>query len=247
MDFCRTLPIFVARRERFAVICTVSIVLSAVFVASPLTSGSAAAEELKVAIRTFIPKEHPSINGYMKPVPGTKGPTMLPDAPGPAQCFGTDDRGFSTEPNISSRFGGMIIIDTRKMTVSVSPILGTTVEFDCTTGKVVCTEVSGGGGFEASHSISDGVITITFKGEASNPCLAIAPDIEFSGTVIVDTAARTVSLSGTTDVFPAFEGVLFAAGKSSVLFEQAPAEGSTPADLVTSTANRPVKGGPISY
>lgn len=203
------------------------------------------AETVKVVIRTFIPKEHPSKPGYMLPIPGDATKTMLPDAPLTAQCFGTDNRSFSNDLSASARFGGLVTFDTSAQTVTFAEITGTTNEYDCSTGSVVCTEVAGQGGFSGTSGQSGNAVTFAYRGEASNPCLTLAPDIEFSGMVTLDTSAKTVNLQGKVDVFPSFEAfVILEDGTSKTLYNMDPANGATPEDLVTSPSggSRDVSG-----
>jgi hypothetical protein len=200
----------------------------------------ASAENLSIVIRTFIPKEHPGIPGYMLPVKGDASHTTLPEAP-VGQCFGTDNRSFSNEANASSRFGGLITVDVTAGTApTLSLITGVTKEYDCDTGQIVCEKTAGAGGFKiANVNVSGNIVSFTYEGEASNPCLALAPDIEFTGTVRIDRSARTVTIDGKNDVFPSFEAVLFTASGAKSLFRMDPEGQSTPADLLTSSANRP--------
>lgn len=200
-------------------------------------------QEISIAIRTFIPKEHPGIPGYMLPVPGNAGVTMLPEAP-IGQCFGTDSRDFSNKQDASSRFGGLVTVDLGSGAApQLKLIQGVTKEYECATGKVLCEKPSGGGGFTISDvNVSADVVSFSYSGEASNPCLTLAPDIEFTGTVRIDRKAKTVTIDGKNDVFPSFEAVLFSAGAAKSLFRMTPDGDATPADLVTSSANRQASG-----
>lgn len=202
-----------------------------------------AAADISIIVRTFIPGQHPGIAGYMLPVPGHPGKTMLPEAP-VGQCFGTDSRSFSVDRNASSRFGGLITVDpdgTGKP--ALQPITGVTREYDCDTGAVICEETAGSGGFSIGNVVVTSTeISFTYKGEASNPCLFVAPDIEFEGKVRIDRASRTVRIDAKNDVFPSFEAILYTPGGANSLFQMDPEGQSTPADLVTSSASRPASG-----
>jgi hypothetical protein len=206
------------------------------------------ADTIKVIVRTFIPATHPSLANYMLPVPGSAGKSMLPEAP-VGQCFGTDDRGFSAAPSASSRYGGVISIDTTTLDVSLEPILGVTREYECKTGKLLCEKTSGAGGFRLGDvQKSQSALTVRYRGEASNPCLPVAPDIEFEGTVTVDRIQRTVRVDGLVDVFPAFEALLVKPNGTVVpLFTANPAEKATPINLLTSSASRKVGSGVQKY
>ena len=204
----------------------------------------------EVIIRTFIPKEHPSKPGYMLPVPGKPGKTMLPEAP-VGQCFSTDNRDFSTDTSASSRFGGKLVIDPSTLHVTSYEITGTTTEYTCSSGSVLCSAPSGSGGFElVSQDVVNDKLTIRYAGEASNPCLTLAPDIEFSGSVMVDPTAKTVSMQGTVDCFPSFEAILVKSdGTRTYLYRTDPRNGETPACLLTSSAggSRAVSSGPVPF
>lgn len=209
--------------------------------------GPVMAQDVVVVIRTFIPGEHPSKPGWMVPVPGMPGRTMMPDL-GIGQCFGSDSRTFSNQRIESSRFGGIVVISPSAMDpVSGSTTTGVTHEYECGTGNVVCEETSGVDGFSISEvKSSGGVLSFNYSGAASNPCLTVAPRIKFNGAVVVDTNSKTVSIDGNNDVFPAFEAFVISGGKTTNLFQMNPKDGATPLDLVTSSANRKVSK-KISY
>lgn len=207
------------------------------------------AETVQVVVRTFIPKEHPTKEGYVLPVPNQTDKFMLPDAPVGA-CFGTDNRGFSKDKAASARFGGVITFDTDDITATISETTGTTTEYNCTTGDVICTKISGSGGVSGSAKQAGDVISFDYVGEASNPCLTVSPDIEFSGTVSLDLNQRTVSIDGKVDVFPSFEALFIKPdGSVEVLYQEDPANGATPADLVTSPSggSRAVSRAGVSF
>lgn len=210
-----------------------------------------AADTFVVSIRTFIPSEHPSKSGYMLPVPGKTGKSMLPNAPLLAECFGTDNRSHSTDADASFRFGGAMIIDTSAKTYKLNELTGKTTEYDCEDGTVVCEEPAGVGGFAITDFKAEGTtMRLSYLGNASNPCMTMAPKISFSGTVTIDIAARTVDLEGMVDVFPSFEAVLTKVDGTRVfLYKVDPANGAEPDDLVTSSSggSRPVSSGAINY
>ncbi|MES0100664.1 hypothetical protein [Mesorhizobium sp. M0019] len=203
----------------------------------------ARAETMSVVIRTFIPGEHPGKPGYMLPVPGQAGLTMLPKAP-LAQCFGTDSRGFSDKRAASSRFGGEVVVDIGSGSAPVlKPILGVTHEYNCDTGTVVCEKPSGDDGFSISDiDVSPDVVTFSYNGAASNPCFFGAPNIRFKGTVRIDRTTRQVTIDAMNDVFPSFEAVLFTSAGAKSLFRMKPEGDATPVSLLTSSASRPASG-----
>ena len=222
-----------------------------------VSSGPAAAGTIQVILRTFIPSTHPSKPGYMLGVPNKPGHFMLPKqfSVGPSAvvgaCFATDDRTFSTARDASSRFGGIIVIDTDTLTASFKPITGRTTEFDCDTGATRCDKVAGAGGFKLTENTMSGdKLTVAYTGEASNPCLPVAPDIEFTGHIVVDRTKRTVAVVGLVDVFPSFEAILVRPDGSSVfLYKVDPADGAVPTDLSKSSGggSRPVKSLVIGF
>ena len=83
-----------------------------------------------------------------------------------------------------------------------------------------------------------------------NDKITVAGNLALSGTVSIDTTARTVALEGKVDVFPSFEAVLTRADGTQVfLYKSDPANGAVPGDLVTSTGggSRPVSSGVVNY
>jgi hypothetical protein len=212
------------------------------FVTLALCNAVAFADDVVITIRTFIPAEHPSKPDWMIQVPNSPGKTMMPDL-GVGQCFGTDSRTFSNKRIESARFGGTVVISpTAVEPVSAVIITGITHEYDCATGQIVCEKTSGEGSFSISDVVSsNGVHAFSYKGEASNPCLLVAPDIEFNGRVVVDTNSKTVSIDANNDVFPSFEAFVWSDGKVNTLYRVDPKDGATPLSLGLSGADRNVK------
>lgn len=60
---------------------------------------------LKIWISSFIPKD---IAGYTMAVPGQAGRSMIPGPTPLSDCFHTDQRGFSSDPNASARMRSLV-------------------------------------------------------------------------------------------------------------------------------------------
>ena len=212
------------------------------FVTLALCNVAAFADDVVITIRTFIPAELPSKPGWTLQVPNAPDKTMMPDL-GIGQCFGTDSRTFSNKRIESARFGGTVVVSPAGVEpVSAVTITGKTHEYDCATGQIICEKPSGANSFAISDVVSgNGVHTVSYKGEASNPCLLVAPDIEFNGKVVVDTNSRTVSIDANNDVFPSFEAFVWSDGNVNTLYRVDPKEGATPLSLGLSGANRNVR------
>jgi hypothetical protein len=88
------------------------------------------------------------------------------------------------------------------------------------------------------------VITVDVKGEASDPLVSAAADIDYEGTFTVTrlrTGGLSVGFSGLIDAFPAFECYASVGGVTKTLFTAAPPPGNTVTNL-PGAANRPVSG-----
>jgi hypothetical protein len=89
------------------------------------------------------------------------------------------------------------------------------------------------------------VLKISVKGQASDPLVSAAADIDYHGTftLTLDPAASTlvVSFIGLLDSFPAFEAYASLNGQTKALFTSLPPPGNTVTDLL-GDANRPIQG-----
>ena len=135
-------------------------------------TATAFSQDVVIFIRTFIPGDHPSKPGWMLPVPSAPGKTMMPSL-GIGQSFGTDSRSFSNKREESSRFGGFVVVSpSAAEPVSAKGTKGITHEYNCTTGDIVCQKTSGEDGFSVETVTTNaGIISFSYSGAASNPCL----------------------------------------------------------------------------
>jgi hypothetical protein len=96
--------------------------------------------------------------------------------------------------------------------------MGTTHEVDCSTGAVQSsgtaptTELTNG-----PVSRSGSIISIRFRTAASNPLVTFAPAIDSDVTFQIAPVARTCSLTGSHDGFPAYEAYVTADGRAGVM------------------------------
>ena len=226
-----------------------------------LCGGTAQAQTLRVVVRAFIPKEHPSNPGYAIAIPGQPGKTMLP-APAPANaCFDTDQRTFSNAPDASARLTTDLTVNlaaspaTVKATGAALHRAGVTVRRNCATGAVTAQNTAG---VDKCHigqpAEADGKVQVVFECHGSNPVVPVVPnwlvpDIDYSVKLTYDRAAKTVSLQSTVGAFPSFEAYASLNGKPlQKVFQLDPAAGSTVKDLFDAglgLSDRPVAGNPV--
>ena len=201
----------------------------------------AADPEVHIVVRSFIPKTHATNADLILPVPGNPGLFMI-SGPfaflGSEACFVTDHRDFSDAASASARIAtDFILVAGSTPSIKFAPggphKAGATVHRTCSSGKVVETKTAGiGGCFIGKPAAADGKVQVVFSCSAGNPFYALGPKIDYGGSLIYDTAAKTVSFKGTVGAFPAFEGCAAHGTKKLVkMFAFPPAPGSSPRAL----------------
>ena len=205
------------------------------------------ARTVKVWINAFIPRHVP---GKTEDVAGGDGRTMLRGpVPGVSDCFLTDGRDFSSDIDASSRMHSEIEIDlSGPSEVFQWHRCHATVEVDCEDGTEECRQEADTSDmtFRDLRGAPDSLIHIDLRGAANNPCFTGSPDIDYTGTVTIDTRARTVAFAGMIDAFPAFE--MYASidgGPALTLFRTLPIPGKDPWNLAGDAAR--AQAGQVSY
>jgi outer membrane protein OmpA-like peptidoglycan-associated protein len=164
------------------------------------------------------------------PAPGGPfaGRTVFPSPPHPFHrnsCFETDERGFDSKVNASSRVRVVGILDTVAGTLTSAALSDLTFEIDCTSGSLKCKKTP-------SPSVSvflipatltpTGEFRIAFLAAANDPCVTGSPDLAARGLITIDRTHRTFTFDGTTTFYPAFEMYASFGGKATTVFNQAP-------------------------
>ena len=208
----------------------------AAIVLSALQPIAAQTTSVEIWIRSFIPNRHDGQPGYVAPVPNRPGLTMIRGPiPGVSDCFLTDNRGFSSDPNASARLGARITLD-----VGSPPIISSaqhppsiSVEVDCEDGSEECRKpVDTSRARVGPISRQGNVVTLSVHGEANNACFAGSPDIHYEGVFIIDLAANTIRFKGTIGHFPSFEAYARAnSGAIRTVFRETPLGNSTAVDV----------------
>ncbi|WNG28928.1 DUF3238 domain-containing protein [Cystobacter fuscus] len=160
------------------------------------------------------------------------------------ECFTGDGRGFSNNISASHRTHQEIEFEVASLRVTIDyKHIGTTHEINCKTGAVLGTATA-----PTSQLINGPVtysgsrITIKFTTAATNPLVSPAPAINSEVTFVLDTAARTCSLSGNHDEFPAYEAYVTTNSGAGIMvygYNPIPA-GKTALDLYSSMPLVPV-------
>lgn len=171
-------------------------------------------------------------------------PLAAIDGPPFYECFTGDGRAYSNSITASHRTHQELEVEVapRRTTIDYKHV-GTTHEVSCSTGAVK------GSATAPTSQLTNGPvtysgsrITIKFKTAASNPLVALAPAIDSEVTFVIDTVARTCSLSGNHDQFPAYEAYVTTnsgAGTFVYGYDPIPA-GKTATDLFYSMTLTPV-------
>ena len=213
--------------------------------------------EVTVWINAFIPGNLP---GLTLDRPGHPGQTMLPDVPGPADCFLTDQRGLSNDIGKSARLHLAVTVDANTNSFrDPQEGVGQTIEVDCDTGAVVdvgVAEISPESILNTLRAsdfanLAPGLFTCRLEAEVSNPLVLFSffAPIVWSGNLAIGifpfrTAdGRMIELariefSGRVGEFPAFEMYASVNGTPGVpVFQRMPDPDATPADLFAGAAN----------
>ena len=226
-------------------------------------------KSIKFWLNAFIPKDvsgytmtvpaGPHAGLTMIPGPTTVG-VVIPPRPSPfmffqpirkmhlgvSDCYLTDQRDFSNYIHAKSRMHSEVKID-----FSASPYKMTqwhnchwTTECDCEDGEVECHKK---GDTNRMHFTLVGLgspTTIRMDCAANNPCAPTSRafgDIDYEGTIVINSASRSIEIDIKIDQFPAFEAyATINDGAGVALFRESPPSGNTVMDL-PGPANRPIK------
>ncbi|WP_171208871.1 MULTISPECIES: hypothetical protein [unclassified Ruegeria] len=203
-----------------------------------LTSFGAAATELKIWVKAFIPKEHPTNPGYVRPRPGHQGEFMIPDPTDASVCFATDHRLFSSDPAASARLTSSITVNFSdgNLTEAPSHVTGPTHVYWCADGTAKNPAKSAGKDqmFWGTPAQADGAIQVTLEGQANNPHVFASPNIYYAGSFLFDTSNKKLDFQMTIGSFPAFEAYAQLDGGDVVqLFTRNPADGANVWSLIS--------------
>jgi hypothetical protein len=199
---------------------------------------------VKIWLNAFIPKDLDSA----QPVPGTKhsGKTMLP-TPGPMNAwFLTDQRGFSSDNDVSSRMHSEIEIDIMKQQIARElHQCWDSVQVDSENGEEQCRDAADTTEMAFSHfqvAHHGRAFSLDLKAASKNPCLkfasmAVSPNLDYEGkiTITVDEDYREalVTFEGKIETYPAFECYVSAnGGPPQTLFLAEVVPGTNPLNLV---------------
>jgi len=206
-------------------------------------------QSVKFWLNAFIPK---NIAGYTRNVPGKPGLTMIPGPQRPiilprgtpllgevrldiSDCYHTDQRGFDSFINASSRMHSEFKIDftTPVPTMTQWHNCDFTTECDCEDGDEECHKKGAISrmGFRLRSIVTPpalpsrpnpgpvrtnqiagaprvGFAIVEMDCHASNPCAPTSRyfgDIDITGLITIDVASRSIEFDGLIDAFPAFE------------------------------------------
>lgn len=152
-----------------------------------------------------------------------KGDLFAVEVPSPTgiRFFAGDQRGFSDNSEASSRMHSEVTIvglssDSPEI-VEEKQICGESLELDeqgnilqratASTDRMKFVNLRGSQTIDPEGGVIDGIpgsVQIDFFGSASLP-LIVAPDIDYSGTLVIDRAEGNILVSGATNGFPAYE------------------------------------------
>lgn len=208
-----------------------------------IPSIAVADDVVRIWLRAFIPKEHPTNQSYIQPVPGMPGRFMIPD-PGDAllkklfpeistACFLTDHRGFVSTPGAPSRVTSDIILTVSGSKAEVKPAIaesfhytGETHMVDCLTGKDLkpAKRAETNSCAVGTPSVADGLVQVYVSCKANNPLFSMSPTIDYGGSFTFNTQTKSIFYKGDISSFPAFEAYAALDSRSPVMIFTAPPE-----------------------
>ena len=174
-------------------------------------------------------------------------PNPNPILPVRMRFFTGDQREFSSNRDASARMHSEVRIvglNTDSPRIAVEKhIIGESHEVDdngniiasgtATNERMRFTNLRGSQTVDPNGGVVDGIpgsIQIDLDGAASLPLVQLAPDIDYTGTLIIDRAEGNVLFKGAVDEFPAFEMYFRANDRSTVTLAQV--DPATPIGLV---------------
>jgi Protein of unknown function (DUF3238) len=204
-------------------------------------------------LNAFIPNSVCSLKGSLfaveVPDPGINSGGGV----GLTRLFTGDQREFSDDPNASARMHSEVTIaglSSGSPTFSQRQVCGESHEVDsdgniigtatAPTDRMQFSNLRGSQTTDPEGGVVDGVpgsVQIDLAGSAAIPLMAVAPDIDYSGTLVIDLSEGNVIFTGAISGFPGFE-MYFKVndGPSVTLGQFAPV---SPIDLI-GDENRPV-------
>jgi hypothetical protein len=209
---------------------------------------------LKIWIKSFIPNRHDSNPGFIRPLPGSPGKTMIPGPNIPytniamplvgGSCYNTNNRLFSPDLNAEAKI-------TSSITLNVSfdgpngytidpPVIDPTQEYDCKTGQVTCMKPTNSDAIIIDKPGYDSTyIYFGMHGNASDPCIsapsALVPSIKYDVTVLIDYPHGMLMFKGSAANFPSYEAYFSVdGGPATPIIQLSPTPGSTPWALLSS-------------
>ncbi|MEM7105034.1 MAG: hypothetical protein AAF502_18000 [Bacteroidota bacterium] len=172
------------------------------------------------------------------------GPYSSPLGGSPTICYLTDNRSWDNSITASARMTSATSIDlsgtSPRQTNNINGCFPT-VELDCLSGNVSCTNTATfrGGGFNLQPSSGHTTpVRLSLAGAANNPCVMGSPDINYNGDITIDQIRRTVSFTGNVDGFPDFEMYV----NGNTIFREPHPPGNNPILNLFGAANRRVTG-----
>lgn len=205
---------------------------------------------MSVWLSAFIPG---SVPGYTRVIPAgaysgkTAVPTPIAAFANPLNWtvhtdngFLTDQRTFSAAPAASVRMRSLAVVELSPFSlISQSHMSSGTTQVDMVTGVRRGYAVANMS--RCSFSLVAGSRSIRLIGQASDPLISAAADIDYEGNFSFNSGSGTVTVSfdGKIDEFPAFECYASYNGITKMLFNIPPPARNTVMDL-PGRANRPV-------
>lgn len=211
-----------------------------------------AQDKLRIIVHSFIPSSYPGSEKELLPLPGTNKTMVLADFPifGPnlpilgKQCFGTDDRSFSSDAGASARITADFVV-----LASASPKIeteaskrfrsGATRKLDCATGQVLATKSASVSSCQlGAPAYADGKTQVVIGCKASDPLVPIipekfTPDLHFSGSFTYNSADKTIAFQGDIGAFPSYEAYAsLNGGPFRTVFAKSPEKGAGGQSLI---------------
>jgi hypothetical protein len=204
-------------------------------------------ETITIRLRAFIPNVHPTNPSFGLPVPNKPEWRMIP-GPLPqfvqilpvdsikaaADCYLTDNRGFSSEAMAQSKVRTEFRIVINHGQISINPDearlahrAGASSRLNCTSGEVIAEKPGTFDGVFGVRALgqpaaADNKVQIIGQAAIGNPHIVGAPMIDYAFDLTYDSTTKQLAYSITLGNFPAFEMYAFRGSKAPVTVFQVP-------------------------
>ena len=173
--------------------------------------GNSQSNELEILIRSFLP----DVDNMGTKASGIKksknGISIVAHKESVIGCFSTDNRGFSSSENVTSRLETRFRVVSNNGNFTLLPnknptTVGITKKINCDNGDVLETKRGDTSIDTITYKKSkDGNVIINGRVSSPNPLVKVTPNIDYQYIIEWNTSQNTVYIDIAYDAFPAYE------------------------------------------